>query len=62
MQWYRVTAKDGSVTQNALIPLNDYWKVDISIHSKSQKDVDQLLGTISQLPMFTKKPNPVGTQ
>ena len=62
VQWHRVTAKDGSVTQNALIPLDDYWKVDISIHAKSQKAVDQLLGTISQLPTFTKKPNPVGTR
>jgi hypothetical protein len=60
VQWRRVTAKDGSVTQNALIPLDDYWKIDISIHAKSQKDVDQLLGTISQLPTFTKKPKPVG--
>ena len=62
VQWHRATAKSGSVTQNALIPLGDYWKVDISIHAKSQKNIDQLLAIISQLPTFTKKPKPVRTQ
>jgi hypothetical protein len=62
VQWHRATVKDGSVTQNALIPLDDYWKVDISVHAKSQKDIDQLLAIVSQLPTFTKKPKPVGTQ
>jgi hypothetical protein len=61
-QWHRATAKDGSVTQNALIPLDNYWKVDISVRAKTQADVDKLLATVSQLPTFTKKPKPVGSQ
>jgi hypothetical protein len=62
VQWHRATAKDGSITQNALIQLDEYWKIDISVHAKSQRDLDQLLAIISQLPTFTKKPRPVGTQ
>jgi len=62
VQWHKTIAEDGSVTQRGLIPLDDYWKVDISVHAKSQKDVDGLLAIVSQLPTFTKKPKPIGTQ
>jgi hypothetical protein len=60
--WHRIVAKNGSVTQSALIPLDDYWKVNISVQAKRQQDVDGLLAVIAQLPTFTKKPKPTGAQ
>jgi hypothetical protein len=61
-QWHRVSDKNGAVIQNALIPLDDYWKVDISVRAKSQADVDKLVVVIAQLPTFTKKPKPAASQ
>ena len=61
VQWDR-TAKQNSVTQHALILLDEYWKVAIAVHGKSQNDLDRLLTIVSQLPTFTKKPRPVPWQ
>ena len=61
-QWHQATSKDGSVTQNALIPLDHYWKVEISVRAKTKADMDKLLSIISKLPTSTKTPKPVTTQ
>ena len=60
--WHRTAAKDGSISQNALIRLDDSSHVDIWLQAKSQQDVDQILTIISRLPTFTKKPKPKQTQ
>jgi hypothetical protein len=62
VQWHRITASDGSVRQEAVIPLDDYWKVDIWVSAKQQSDVDRILEVVAQLPTFTKKPKPINTQ
>jgi hypothetical protein len=62
VQWRRVVAKDGSVEQTALIRLDDWWKVNIGVKAKSQRDMDQLVAIIARLPTFTTKPKPVWTQ
>ena len=62
VDWHRRIAADGSVSQKALIRLDDYWQVDIWASAKLQADLDRLLAIVAQLPTFTKKPHPVGTQ
>jgi hypothetical protein len=62
VKWYRTIASDRSVSQKALIRLDDYWQVDIWVSAKRQADVDRLVATVAQLPTFTKKPKPVGSQ
>jgi hypothetical protein len=62
VQWHRKVATDGSVSQKALIRLDDYWQIDIWVSAKRQADLDRLLAIVAQLPTFTKKPKPVGTQ
>jgi hypothetical protein len=37
VQWHKRIAGDGSVTQRGLILLDDYCKVDISVHAPSQE-------------------------
>lgn len=62
LRWHRAVAKDGSIRQNALVRLDDYWQVDIWVSAKRQADLDRVLQTVARLPTFTKKPKPVGTQ
>jgi hypothetical protein len=56
--WYRCREKDGSITQGALIPLEKYWQVDLGVNAKRQEDVNQLIATISQLPLSQKSRSP----
>lgn len=58
VQWHRAVSSDSSIKQEAVIPLDDYWKVDIWVSAKHQADLDRLLEIISQLPTFSKKPKP----
>ena len=58
LEWHRHIASDGSVKQEALIRLDDYWKTHIWISAPHQADVDRLLQVVAQLPTFTKKPKP----
>ena len=62
VQWHKSVASGGSVRQHALIRLDDYWKVDISVRAKGEKDLHDLLAVVSQLPTFTQKPKPVRSQ
>jgi hypothetical protein len=55
--WHRSIAQDGSVSQDALLSLDYYWKADIRVTAAGQTDVDQLIAIVSQLPTFTKKPD-----
>ena len=56
VKWYRSIAAEGTISQSALIPLDDYWQVDIRVSAKRQVDVDQLIETIGHLPLFTNPP------
>ncbi len=56
--WYRDVDKHGVIGYVALIPLDDYWQIDLRVGSKRQADIDQIISTISQLPVFAKKPKP----
>ncbi len=60
VKWYRSKADDGSFSQHALVRLDDVWKVDIKFTAKQQADVDRLVSVVSQLPLLTKKPKPIG--
>jgi hypothetical protein len=62
VKWYRIVTKNRSVSQRALIQLDDYWQVDIGVTAKRQEDVDRLIGILSQLPTFNKRPKPIGPQ
>ena len=54
-QWHRRMTDDGSVTQNALVDI-DHHEVDIAVIARSQKEVDQLVAVVGQLPIFNKAP------
>ena len=56
--WYRSLGENGSIVQHALLHLNWYWRVDIWIRGPKQSDVDQLIGIVSNLPLFNGKPPP----
>lgn len=62
VKWLRTVLNDGSISQRALVYLDDYWHVDIWISAKRQADLDRLIVSVSQLPTFTKKPKPFRTQ
>lgn len=56
VKWYRKITPDGSISQNALVDLDYFWKADVNVTANSQSNVDQLIAIVSQLPTFTKKP------
>jgi hypothetical protein len=56
--WYRSHEKNDTITQRALIPLEEYWQIDLAVNAKRQADIDRLIATISQLPLFARKPKP----
>ena len=56
--WYRALDKERGISQDALISLDDYWQIDLRLSAKRQTDLDQIIATISRLPMFTNKPKP----
>jgi hypothetical protein len=58
VSWYRSHEKNGSITYCALIPLERYWQVDLAVNAKRREDIDRLIATISQLPIFASKPKP----
>ncbi len=58
-KWHRRIEPNKSVTQNALVHLDYYWQVDIGVNAPRQEDVDKLVAVVSQLPTFTKKPDPI---
>ena len=33
------------ISQDALIPLDDYWKIDLTLSAKRQTDLDQIVAT-----------------
>jgi hypothetical protein len=57
--WYRAIDKSGHVSQDALIQLDNYWKIDLRVSANRQGELDQIIATISRLPVFTNKPKPV---
>jgi hypothetical protein len=57
--WYRAVDEHGVIGQVALIPLDNYWQIDLSLSAKQQADIDQIITTIARLPVFTNKPKPV---
>jgi hypothetical protein len=59
VKWYRAVDEHGLISQDALIPLDDYWQIDLRLSAKRQIDLDQIIATISRLPVFTSKPKPV---
>jgi hypothetical protein len=56
--WYRKTAPDGTIRQEATPKLYDLWKVDIWLEAKRQSDIDGMIAIISKLPTFSEKPKP----
>jgi hypothetical protein len=39
---------------------SDYWKAAVTVEAKDQAGFDKLVAEISQFPMFTQMPRPVG--
>jgi hypothetical protein len=62
VQWHRKVAADGSITQKALIRMDDYWRADVWASAKRQEDLDHVLAIVAKLPTFTMKPQPLGPQ
>ena len=56
--WHRKVAPDGTIHQEAVLKLYDFWKVDIWLEAKRQSDIDGMIALISRLPTFTQKPKP----
>lgn len=57
IQWHRITASDGSVRQEAVVPWGYYGgKIHIWVSGKQQASVDRLLEVVAQMPLFTEKP------
>ena len=60
VKWQKTTRRDQSIKQEAVIPLDGYWKAHVVIEAENQADIDKLLNELSRLPTFTQKPRPVG--
>lgn len=57
--WQRKVATDGTISQEAVLKLYDFWKVDIWFEAKRQSDIDGMIALVSKLPTFNQKPKPV---
>jgi hypothetical protein len=58
VDWYCSVGKDGLIRRDALVRLDDYWRVDLSLSAKRQEDVERLITTIAQLPLFSQRAKP----
>jgi hypothetical protein len=58
VDWYSSVAQKDAIQQQALIRLDDYWQVDLTVTGKRPGDVDQIIATIGQLPLFSQRPKP----
>lgn len=59
--WQRKVAPDGTISQEAVLKLYDFWKVDIWFEAKRQSDIDGMIALVSKLPTFNQKPKPVSS-
>lgn len=57
--WHRKVAPDGTISQEAVLTLHGFWKVDVWLEAKRQSDIDGMVALVSKLPTFTQKPKPV---
>ena len=60
--WQRKVAPDGTISQEAVLTLHGFWKVDVWLEAKRQSDIDGMIAIVSKLPTFTQKPKPVSPQ
>jgi hypothetical protein len=62
VKWQRKVAPDGTISQEAVLKLYDFWKVDVWLEAKRQSDIDGMIALISKLPTFAQKPKPVSSR
>jgi len=43
VDWYCSVGENGLIRRDALVRLDDYWRVDLSLSAKRQEDVDRLI-------------------
>jgi hypothetical protein len=60
--WHRKVAPDGTISQEAVLKLHGFWKVDVWLEAKRQSDIDGMIAIVSKLPTFTQKPKPASSQ
>ncbi|HWM25835.1 MAG TPA: hypothetical protein VNP98_13515 [Chthoniobacterales bacterium] len=60
--WHRKIAPDGTISQEAVLTLHGFWKVNVWLEAKRQSDIDGMIAIVSKLPTFTQKPKPVSSQ
>jgi hypothetical protein len=60
--WHRKVAPDGTISQEAVLTLHGFWKVDVWLEAKRQSDIDGMIALVSKLPTFTQKPKPVSSE
>lgn len=60
--WHRKISPDGTISQEAVLTLHGFWKVDVWLEAKRQSDIDGMIAIVSKLPTFTQKPKPVSAQ
>jgi len=60
--WHRKVAADGTISQEAVLTLYDFWKVDIWLEAKRQSDIDGMIALVSKQPTFTQKPKPASSR
>jgi hypothetical protein len=59
--WQRKAAPDGTISQEAVLKLYEFWKVNIWLEAKRQSDIDGMIALVSKLPTFSQKPKPVSS-
>lgn len=59
--WHRKVAPDGTISQEAVLKLHGFWKVNVWLEAKRQSDIDGMIAIVSKLPTFTQKPKPVSS-
>ena len=56
VKWQKTIGEDGRVRQEALIRVDDYWQIHVWVEARTQRNVEEILSLLLQLPTFTKKP------
>ena len=60
VKWQKKILRDKSIIQEAVIPLDSYWKAHVVVKADRETDAGKLINEISGLPTFTQAPKPVG--
>jgi hypothetical protein len=52
VEWHRSVRDDGSIYQQAIIPIDSYFRADVWADAPNETEMNKLLAVLGRLPMF----------